>query len=120
KATPTAGQTPPGGKDDRAYRRKHESSASKSCRALTSREPRMDDMKGVAVDDRHPRTGKRVVVRVEQVSDELLVPDVAAEGTTWRVQNYVFAPLPCLVFVPIFLYLSHRRSHLHLQNVLAS
>src|SRR5690606_4545999 len=107
-------------KDDRAYRRKHESSASKSCRALTRCENRMDDVKRVAVDDRHPRTGKRVVVRVKQVSDELFVQDVAAEGTTWRVQNYVIAPLPCLVFVLFFFYVSHRRSHLHLQNVLAS
>src|SRR5690606_2018528 len=105
---------------DRAYRRKRESSASKSCRALTRCENRMDDVKRVAVNDRNPRPGKRESLGVEQVFDELFVPDVAAEGTTWRVQNYVFAPLPCLVFVPIFLYLSHRRSHLHLQNVLAS
>src|SRR5690606_24297009 len=80
----------------------------------------MDDMKGVAVDDRHPRTGKRVVVRVEQVFDELFVPDVAAEGTTWLLQTFLFAPLPCLFFVTILLYLSHRRSHLHLQILLAS
>src|SRR5690606_6477360 len=106
--------------DDRTYRRKHESSVSRSCASLAMREDRVDEMQRVSVDDRNPRALVLAVRGADQVLDEILAAQIARPLTINAVDNEPAAVVPSLVFVLFFFYVSHRRSHLHLQSALAS